>query len=97
MFKLGDKVRIIKYGSLWKIHKSEYEFMCNYFNEKPDYSDVYLTDDEVLWLDMHKSLVGKEGIITKITEPQPGLLQYAIEGISEKTAWYNHTQLELVL
>ena len=97
MFKIGDKVRIIKYGSLWKIHKSEYEFMCKYFNETPDYSDIYIEDESIIWKDTNKNLIGKEGVIRKVSESQPGFLQYALDGIPEKTAWYNHTQLELII
>jgi len=85
-FSPGDKVRIINYGHpIWVSKNSEF---------KPGWP-IISEDENIIHYDSLPEIVGKEGVISKttITQERP---YYAIEGISEKHAWYNEDQLELI-
>jgi len=82
--KIGDKVEIVKYGSLmW----SRADMALPVVSREP----------EITWYDLRSDLVGKIGTITEIKEPQPGYVRYAMADMSpDKTAWYGAEQLKLV-
>lgn len=83
-FKVGDKVRVIRYGHpFWSW-------------QKIPGAKLLSKDKSPYWYDMSPDLVGKEGTICKVTSTQ-GDIQYAINGISGKYAWYDEEQLEKVL
>lgn len=84
-FKVGDKVRVINYGSLiWQWgDTSEVEHL------------IYKKEEDITWLDLDKSLIGQIGIISKADITQ-GIDKYSIEGIQGKIAWYDNGQLELL-
>lgn len=46
--------------------------------------------------DMLPEIVGKEGIIDHVSETQKDYIQYSIDGIPRKHAWYVEQQLEMV-
>jgi hypothetical protein len=75
-FKVGDKVKVVKYGHIIHHYKSE---TGNWAAE-----------------DISPDIVGKEGVVREVSNSQPGWVTYALDGIPEKTAWYNQNQLELV-
>jgi hypothetical protein len=79
-FKIGDKVRIVNYGSKLKIRKDEYKDLSITFPIIKEEGDFYITD-------MSREKIGKETIITKVSDGQ-----YATELVS----WLNDNQLELV-
>ena len=54
-----------------------------------------LSTDEVYLYDMMPELVGKEGIVDKVSVTQ-GIAGYALNNIPEKYAWYHEDQLILV-
>lgn len=49
---------------------------------------------EVDWFDLSPELIGKEGVVSEVSEMQ-GVSVYALTGLS-KTAWYLENQLELI-
>lgn len=88
-FNIGDKVKVIKYGSLMWISKKatiEMEAFKDYL--------AYSEDDKTKVIDMYPDLIGKEGIVDSFHESQ-GSYQYSIYG-PWKHAWYNESQLELI-
>lgn len=87
-FKTGDKVRVIKYGSCWWCSKKGEQ---NISNKWP----IIFEDEDFIFYDPMSELVGKEGIVEKATETQ-GKIQYVLQGIEGKSAWYSEKQLELV-
>lgn len=88
-YSIGNKVKIINYGHLiWQSKDSQQLDLNLKF-------PIIYEDDEDKYLDMTSSIVGKEGVITKISMTQ-GMPQYSIEGIPEKVAWYDEQQLELI-
>ena len=84
MFGIGDKVKIVNYGSLLWESK----------DVKPSFKVLSVDEDGTYWCDMNPELVGKEGLVCKVSMTQ-GFPSYALDGIS-KYAWYNEEQLELV-
>mgnify|MGYP001003825553 FL=1 len=84
LFKMGDKVRVINYGALlWDR------------NGKLPFKKMKLSTDEVYLYDIMPELVGKEGIVDKVSVTQ-GIVGYALNNIPEKYAWYHEDQLTLV-
>lgn len=84
--EVGDKVRIIKYGSLAWIRDPKL-----YYKIWP----ILRKDGDIMVCDTDPQLVGQIGIVDKITETQ-GHIQYALSGIKGKCAWYDVKQIELV-
>jgi hypothetical protein len=83
-FGIGDKVRVVNYGSIMIVHPNMQEYVPK--SAKPLGCWRYDTDS---------GLVGKEGIVCEVSTPQDRP-QYAIEGIPQKHAWYDEEQLELI-
>lgn len=81
-YKIGDKVEIINFGSLLFENKHSTDPKLNF--------KVYAEDENFRYLDMNPELIGKIGIITKVSGGE-----YAINGIPGKSAWYNELQLKL--
>lgn len=52
--------------------------------------------DDIYSIDLHSELVGKIGIVTKV-ETINGRNLYALDGIPEKTEWYDERQLKEIL
>ena len=91
-FKLGDKVKVIKYGSLLWYNKLEWKLMLENKLTTSDKPNNILGEDDNFWFcDMQPNLVGQIGIVSKVDNNQ-----YALEGISTKSAWYFGQQLELL-
>lgn len=86
-FKTGDKVRIIQYGHrIWFSHDMP----------KPGFKYPILGVSEHFEVrDMSPELVGQEGIVEK-SEVTQGRIQYILQGIKGKSAWYDEKQLELI-
>ena len=110
-FKVGDAVKIINYGhktwyssqttynnfqKLEQVSKKKFEqFLL--WGESTIEEPIYEEDDNLgaVIVDNSAFLVGKEGIISEVTNTQ-GLWKYSIKGIPEKAAWYNEDQLQLI-
>lgn len=92
-FKTGDKVKIVKYGSLLWIHKDSEDL--KYYTDYP----VLQIKDNIVTMDMKSEYIGKIGIVEK-GEIVQGREQYALQPINKedniKHAWYDAEQLELV-
>ncbi len=58
-YKVGDKVEIIKYGSIIWENKHSDDPKLNF--------KVYAEDENFRYLDMNPELIGKVGIITKVS------------------------------
>lgn len=93
-YGIGDKVKVVNYGHLiWQNKTNQdaerkfHEQLGIPYKELPVLSD----DGKTQWLDLSPGLVGKEGIIDKISESG----DYALSGLS-KYAWYSENQLELI-
>lgn len=61
---------------------------------KSEPDNIYKDCGDMWCIDMSPELVGQEGIICEVSNTQ-GRLQYAVDGIKGKHAWYNRGQLEL--
>lgn len=86
-YNTGDKVKIVKYGSLIWVNK----------NTKEQESSLPLVyeDENFKWLDLHPEVVGQTGVVSEVSLVQ-GTPQYAIDGIKGKSAWYYEKQMELL-
>ena len=82
--KIGDKVKVVDFGHLM-------------WSRKPMSFKVYAKDPDsnVVWYDCSPEIVGKEGVIKDVKTTQ-GQTNYALSGITEKSAWYSENQLELI-
>ncbi len=88
-FNVGDKVRIVNYGSI-SMQRGDLQEITR---------SKVITEMESGWfmVDDHPELVGKIGIVSSVREsPIIGENAYALEGIDGKHAWYIEEQLELV-
>ena len=93
-FKIGDKLRIINYGSLIWQNKTNQDAERKFHEDNGfPYKELKVLSDDgkTQWLDLHPELVGKEGIVDKISDSG----DYALTGLS-KHAWYSENQLELI-
>lgn len=81
-FVIGDKVKVVNYGHLIWAHKDSVMNLS---------FPVVKVGGNITWMDMNISIVGKEGIVSKVSGSG-----YALEGIPEKHAWYYEDQLEMV-
>lgn len=61
---------------------------------KSEPDNIYKDCGDMWWIDINPSIVGQEGVICKVINTQ-GRLQYAVDGIKGKYAWYDEKQLEL--
>jgi hypothetical protein len=87
-FKLGDQVRVVKYGHLiWRNKLETIEFPLRF--------PIISEDENTLVLDMSPEMVGQVGIINTTSKTQ-GIDSYSLSGLKGKCAWYNNDQLELV-
>ena len=83
-FEIGDKVKVVNYGHLmWTNKKSGTKVNWPIINE----------DENTIWNDMQSEIVGKYGVVKDVIETQ-GIVQYSLNGIPQKSAWYNEEQLE---
>jgi hypothetical protein len=90
-FKIGDKVKIINYGSLFYISKPiqpQFEPMCKAF-------PVFFEDNSFIFVDTCQYMVGRIGTIYNI-EYVNKMPQYSLRGIEGKISWYGEDQLELI-
>ena len=101
-FKVGDRVRIVKYGHAIFQHKFQPDEHSNMVPVEPmDKFPVIEEDEKIWWRDMLPELVGKTGTIYNVTTTQDNP-DYAIEldkddSVSgNKSAWYHESQLELI-
>lgn len=94
---IGDKVKIINYGSLMWVHKEEWKRMIEAgyaTTEKPN--NLLQEDDTMFIYDPRTEMIGKIGIIIEKTIVQ-GRNQYALElEGGNKVAWYFDNQLKLI-
>ena len=79
-FKVGNKVKIVKYGHL--IWESKNVEVSMFKHEKP-----YAEDDFGYWYDIHPELIGKTGMITG----KSGNAGYSIDPLGD---WFHKNQLE---
>lgn len=84
-FKVGDKVRIVNYGSTMWIGKKE---------KQPTHWPVIEEQENIIIYDTDSELIGQTGIVTK-TQITQGQDRYELHG-PNKVAWYFNNQLELV-
>ena len=82
-FKVGDKVKIINYGSLLWAHKT---FPLSF-------KEIRREGDTIIY-DILPSIVGEKGIVVDAHKTQ-GNPTYAVHGVPKKYAWYDENQLEL--
>jgi hypothetical protein len=92
-FKVGDKVTIIKYGSLFWQNKEEIKLIEKNYG-KQSTNNIIFEDENTIWKDMQPEIVGLSGIVVKAESTQ-NHFHYAIDGIPGKYAWYNEDQLKL--
>lgn len=85
LYATGDKVEVINYGHPYWSKELNTDHPLNYLG-KVEYGYYY---------DMSPELVGKQGIIEKVSITQ-GIPQYSLIGIPGKTAWYDEKQLKLI-
>jgi len=93
-FKVGDKVKVVNYGHLiWQNKTNQDAERKFHENNGIPYKELKVLSDDgkTQWLDLNPDLVGKEGIVDKISDSG----DYALKGLS-KYAWYSEKQLELV-
>ena len=84
-FEIGDKVKVVNYGHrMWSYKGTETKVNWPIISE----------DENIIWNDMQSEIVGKYGVVDKVTETQ-GITKYSLDGIPQKSAWYNEEQLEL--
>lgn len=84
-FKIGDQVRVIKYGHpFWENKKAD---------DEPLNFPIIYEDGDLVVKDMYPEIVGKEGVVYQITLTQ-GKWKYGVTGIRGKSAWYDEQQLE---
>jgi len=88
-FKIGQKVRVIKYG-----HPIWHNKTTQSLKEGLSFP-VIKEDDEMIWYDINSELVGKTGVIDGESKTQ-GVFHYSIKGIPGKHAWYDENQLEKI-
>lgn len=86
-YKVGDEVKIVKYGALIWENKNVKE-------PKSSLPLIY-EDENIRWLDLCPEVVGQTGIVVKSTMTQKKPL-YAIDGIEGKGAWYCEEQMEKI-
>lgn len=87
-YGIGDKVKVVNYGSLiWESKNCPDQ-------EKLSFPLIY-EDEKFRYLDMSSKLVGQSGLIDSVNITQ-GKPQYSISGIEGKHAWYDEGQLELI-
>ena len=82
-YVVGDKVKIVKYGSAIWVKKDTQPKM-----ELPIISE----DEDKIWYDLHPEILGSIGVIDKVNEIQ-GIVRYSIKGIG---SWYNGSQMEMI-
>lgn len=83
IYGIGDKVKIVNYGSLlWEAKPCTPVFK------------VYKETEELYWTDITPELVGKEALIKEVSMTQ-GIPSYALSGVN-KVAWYGEEQLEMI-
>lgn len=82
-FKVGDKVRVIKYGHLIWQNKPE-EVRLGF--------KVYEETDSLVWYDMRPEKIGKEGVVVNVSITQ-GIPKYSTDPLG---AWLDEEQLEKV-
>lgn len=87
-FNEGDKVKIVKYGSLLMFNKND---KANDFLKQ---KTVYNENENWITIDMNPELVGQEGIVESFTLVQ-GKYEYTLKG-PWKCAWYSENQLESI-
>lgn len=88
-YKIGDKVTIVNYGHLMWINT---KLMQTDYYEK---MTALKEDGYFKWYDMQPELVGKKGVVNKVTNTQ-NKPKYGLSGIAGKSAWYDEEQLELI-
>lgn len=89
-FKIGDKVRIVRYGHLLWSSKNHESPMVTGF-------PVIFEDDTFTYHDMRPELLGKKMIVVEVSICQ-GKSGYVLdnEGGSDRMAWFSDQQLELI-
>lgn len=93
MYKIGDKVRIVQYGHLYYMTRDEYEKIGA--SQK-----IWAKSTDSIVIDVKPELIGQVGTIRDVSTYEKFVFtvnfgkQYALEGISGKSAWYDENQLE---
>lgn len=87
-YKIGDRVKIIKFGHPFWVTKEELKVF-------PTSRPPLYEDETRSWFDMSPEIVGKKGVVSKVTVTQ-GVPKYTIEGIKGKHAWYTENQMEKI-
>jgi uncharacterized protein YcfL len=89
-YKIGDKVKIVKYGSLIWINRTASTEM-EIYKDKEDLSKEHPT---IKTIDEHPELIEQEGIIDSFQFVQ-NKYEYSLKD-PWKHAWYDENQLELI-
>jgi hypothetical protein len=82
ILKVGDTVEVINYGHSVYLNK-ELVIFHPILSERGDFFEV----------DINPEVVGKHGVITKISSSN----KYSLDGIPQKSSWYNRNQLKQLL
>lgn len=86
-FKVGDKVEIINYGTLFGVHVDLlYRFRS---------ITLYETQGDIVYIDMDTGLIGQQGVVMQSEDTPEGVKRYAIAGPS-KYAWFFEDQMRLI-
>jgi len=86
LYKVGQEVKIIKYGSLIWVTKNG----PSIFDSFTTYSET----DTIKFVDISPGLIGQRGVIDQVTITQE-IPKYALKG-PYKYAWYDEEQLQLI-
>jgi hypothetical protein len=86
-FKVGDKVKIVKYGGIIFMNKQD-----PYIQANAPYKNIIEETIGSIIVDPCPEMVGKVGIVDKVNGDR-----YSLTCIEGKLAWYNEEQLELVM
>jgi len=85
-YKIGDRVKIVNYGSLIWCDK-------DFLLEKSSFP-LIKEDGNIQFFDIAPSLVGQVGVVDSVKITQ-GIPSYSIDDIRGKHAWYDEGQMEI--
>lgn len=84
LFGIGDKIKIVNYGSLC--------WMSKELGKQTSFPKIKGVKD---CYDSRPDLIGEIGLVSEVTLTQ-NQFQYAIVGVSGKSAWYSEDQMEMI-
>jgi hypothetical protein len=90
-FKVGDKVRVINYGSKAWAHGEMVKYMREKYDPNWPKNAIQVFKDGHVCFDQDPDRIGTEDVIEEVCDVQ-GRTQYSLS----RSAWYYDDQLELI-